>query len=144
MESKTSTLVCLALTLTVAACSGPSPAPAPAPAPTAVTFPAGPLVDLSHAYEAQAIFWPTAEPFRLEKVADGVTPGGYYYASNNFFTSEHGGTHMDAPVHFAQGNQSADQVPLDRLVGPALVIDVTEASRKSADYLVTVADFEAW
>ena len=44
-------------------------------------------------------------PFRLEKVADGMTPGGYYYAANNFFTSEHGGTHIDAPIHFAQGRQ---------------------------------------
>jgi kynurenine formamidase len=110
----------------------------------ATTFPAGELVDLSHAYEAAAIFWPTAEPFRLEKVADGITPGGYYYASNNFFTSEHGGTHLDAPVHFAQGRQSADQVPLDRLVGPAIVIDVTEAANDGADYQVTTADLENW
>jgi kynurenine formamidase len=107
-------------------------------------FPSGELVDLSHEYDAAAIFWPTAEPFRLEKVADGVTPAGYYYASNNFFTSEHGGTHMDAPVHFAQGHQAADQVPLDRLVGPAYVIDVTEAANKSADYLVTVDDLQRW
>jgi kynurenine formamidase len=137
----TSRLVCFAF-ITVAACANPSPPPAPAP-PTAA-FPSGPLVDLSHAYEAQAIFWPTAEPFRLDKVADGVTPAGFYYASNNFFTSEHGGTHMDAPVHFAEGSHTADQVPLDSLVGPALVIDVTEASRQSADYLVTVADLEVW
>jgi kynurenine formamidase len=137
----TSRLVCFAF-ITVAACANPSPPPAPAP-PTAA-FPSGPLVDLSHAYEAQAIFWPTAEPFRLDKVADGVTPAGFYYASNNFFTSEHGGTHMDAPVHFAEGSHTADQVPLESLVGPALVIDVTEASRQSADYLVTVADLEVW
>jgi kynurenine formamidase len=108
------------------------------------SFPAGDLVDLSHAYDANAIFWPTAEPFRLDKVADGVTPAGYYYASNNFFTSEHGGTHLDAPVHFAQGKQSADQVPLDRLVAPAVVIDVTDAANKSADYQVTTSDFENW
>ena len=81
-------------------------------------FPGGALVDLSHPYDAQAIFWPTAEPFRLEKVADGMTPGGYYYAANNFFTSEHGGTHIDAPIHFAQGHQTVDQIPLDRLLGP--------------------------
>jgi kynurenine formamidase len=140
----TSRLTFLALTLAFAACSNPSPAPSPAPPAAPAAFPAGPLVDLSHAYDAQAIFWPTAEPFRLEKVADGVTPAGFYYASNNFFTSEHGGTHMDAPVHFAQGSHAADQVPLDRLVGPAVVIDVTEASRQSADYQVTVADFQKW
>jgi kynurenine formamidase len=140
----TSRLTFLALTLAFAACSNPSPAPSPAPPAAPAAFPAGPLVDLSHAYDTQAIFWPTAEPFRLEKVADGVTPAGFYYASNNFFTSEHGGTHMDAPVHFAQGSHAADQVPLDRMVGPAVVIDVTEASRQNADYQVTVADFQKW
>ena len=83
----------------------------------APTFPAGALVDLSHAYDARAIFWPTAAPFRLEKVADGVTPAGYYYAANDFRTSEHGGTHIDSPIHFAQGRQTVDQIPLERLVG---------------------------
>ena len=132
----------LAFALTAAACAPAPPAPVAPPPPAA--FPAGPLVDLTHTYEAQSIFWPTADPFRLDKVADGVTPAGYYYASNNFFSSEHGGTHMDAPVHFAQGSHTADQVPLDRLVGPALVIDVTEAARQNADYQVTVADLQAW
>ena len=139
-----SVAVVIAAFTSIASCSNPSPAPGPPAAAKPAAFPAGPLVDLSHAYEAQAIFWPTADPFRLEKVADGVTPGGYYYASNNFFTSEHGGTHMDAPVHFAQGSQSADQVPLENLVGPALVIDVTAASRQDANYQVTIADFENW
>jgi kynurenine formamidase len=129
-------------------CSSP---PANAPAPTTTTppvafpaFPTGEVVDLSHTYDAQAIFWPTAEPFRHEKVADGMTPAGYYYASNNFFTSEHGGTHIDAPVHFAQGRQAVDQIPLQNLIGPAVVIDVTDASRANADYQVTVSDFERW
>src|SRR3954447_23254729 len=73
------------------------------PAPRQAGWPAGDLVDLSHAYDEAAIFWPTADPFRLEKVADGITSAGYYYAANNFSSSEHGGTHIDAPVHFAQG-----------------------------------------
>ena len=108
-------------------------------------FPGGELVDLSHTYDETTIFWPTAlEGFTLEKVADGVTPGGYYYAANNFCTAEHGGTHLDAPVHFAAGHQSVDQIPLDRFIGPALVIDVTAAAEKNADYLVTTQDFEQW
>jgi kynurenine formamidase len=108
-------------------------------------FPAGTLVDLSHAYDEQTIFWPTAlEGFKLEKVADGVTPAGYYYAANNFCTAEHGGTHLDAPVHFAAGHPAADRIPLDRFIGPAVVVDVTAAAEKNADYLVTTADLEAW
>jgi kynurenine formamidase len=105
-------------------------------------FPGGALVDLSHSYDAQTIFWPTAKPFRLEKVGDGVTPGGYYDAANDFFTSEHGGTHVDAPIHFAQGHQTVDQLPLDRLLGPAVVIDVTAAAARDADYQVTPDDVQ--
>jgi kynurenine formamidase len=107
-------------------------------------WPAGEIVDLSHAYDASAIFWPTAEPFRLEKVADGMTSGGYYYAANNFFTSEHGGTHIDAPVHFAEGHQSVEQIPLDRLMGHAVVVDVAARAESDPDYQVTQDDLMAW
>ncbi len=100
------------------------------------------LVDLSHAYDAQTIFWPTSDPFRLEKVADGITDAGYYYAANNFSTSEHGGTHLDAPVHFAQGRQPVDQIPLDRLVGEAVIVDVTAAAARDRDYQVRSEDIE--
>jgi kynurenine formamidase len=114
------------------------------PAARAGSLPIGEIVDLSHAYDSQAIFWPTAEAFRLEKVADGVTAGGYYYAANNFFTSEHGGTHIDAPVHFAEGRQTVDEIPLANLVGHAIVIDVTAAATSNADYQVSVEDFTRW
>ena len=102
------------------------------------------LVDLSHEYSGETVFWPTADAFKLEKVADGVTEQGYYYAANNFATSEHGGTHLDAPVHFAKGHWSVEQIPLDRLVGDALVVDVTATAASQADYRVLPADFTAW
>jgi kynurenine formamidase len=105
---------------------------------------AGRLVDLSHAYDEQTVFWPTAEGFKLEKVADGVTPGGYYYAANNFSMAEHGGTHLDAPVHFAEGRHTADQIPLEQLLGAGLVLDVSEKCARDADYQVSVEDFAAW
>src|SRR5215208_1750361 len=85
---------------------------------------AGRLVDLSHAYDEQTVFWPTAEGFKLEKVADGVTPQGFYYAANNFSMAEHGGTHLDAPVHFAEGRNTADRIPLEQLMGTGVVVDV--------------------
>jgi kynurenine formamidase len=122
----------IALTIVGVACSSPRQS----------RFPAGEVVDLSHAYDADAIFWPTSERFRLDKVADGVTEGGFYYAANNFFTAEHGGTHLDAPVHFAKGRQTVDQLPLTRLLGEAVVVDVTGASARDADYQVTVNDLQ--
>ena len=125
----------VALALTAAACSRPPDRP---------QFPAGTLVDLSHDYSDQTVFWPTAESFTLQKVADGMTPQGYYYAANNFATSEHGGTHIDAPVHFAKGHRSVDQIPLDQLIGDAIVVDVTAACATQPDYQVTTDDFTAW
>jgi kynurenine formamidase len=113
-------------------------------APTGAQWPAGKLVDLSHDYSEQTVFWPTAESFRLEKVAEGVTPQGYYYAANNFAASEHGGTHIDAPVHFAKGRHAVDQVPLDQLVGETVVVDVSSACANQPDYRVSVDDFSAW
>jgi kynurenine formamidase len=109
-----------------------------------VAFPPGALVDLSHAYGPETIFWPSAEGFRLDKVADGVTPGGYYYAANNFFTAEHGGTHVDAPLHFAAGRQPVEDIPLERLVARAVILDASEQSERQPDYQVTTADFQAW
>lgn len=120
-----------------AACSGTAPA-------GGAPFPRGEIVDLSHAYDGQTIFWPTSEGFRLEKVADGETEAGFYYAANNFSTSEHGGTHLDAPVHFARGRQTVDQIPLDRLMGEAVVVDVTASADANPDYQVTVEDLERW
>lgn len=102
------------------------------------------VVDLSHAYDAQTVFWPTEDGFELEKESDGITPGGYYYAANRFRTAEHGGTHIDAPIHFAHGKATVDRIPLEQLIGPAVVIDVREACARDRDHRVDIADFEAW
>jgi len=101
------------------------------------------VLDLTHPFDARTIYWPTAQRFRLEPVAHGVTAGGYWYAANNFCAAEHGGTHMDAPIHFGEGHWTADEVPLDRLMGPAVVIDVSAKAARDADALVTPDDVRA-
>lgn len=101
-------------------------------------------IDMSYAYDESTIFWPTARPFELEVVAAGMTEGGYYYAANNFCTAEHGGTHLDAPVHFAEGKSTAERIPVQRLVGPAAVVDAGAAAATDPDYQVSVSDLEAW
>jgi len=101
-------------------------------------------VDLTYAFNAQTIYWPTAETFRIDTVSAGMTPGGWYYTAFNFHAAEHGGTHLDAPVHFADGMDASDEIPLSRLIGPAAVIDVTAGAGTDADYLVTVADLERY
>ena len=104
----------------------------------------GEWIDMSYSYDETTVFWPTAQPFELEVVSAGMTEGGYYYAANNFCLAEHGGTHFDAPIHFSEGQHTSDQVPIERLVGPAVVVDVSTAAQANPDYQVDVSDLEAW
>ena len=102
------------------------------------------LIDLTHSFEADTIVWPTEQDFRLVLQQAGETPGGYYYASNRLELAEHGGTHIDAPIHFSKDGQTLDQVPIERLVGAGVRIDVTAQCGRDRDYLVTRQDFEQW
>lgn len=98
------------------------------------------IVDLTHAYDDDTVYWPTdTRGFQLETLAAGTTDAGFYYSANAFCTAEHGGTHLDAPIHFDRGGQAVDEVPLDNLVGPAVVIDVTAEAQNDRDYRLTRA-----
>lgn len=102
------------------------------------------LIDLTHAFGTDTIVWPTEQDFRLVVQQEGETPSGYYYASNRLELAEHGGTHIDAPIHFAKGRQTLDQIPLDNLVGAGVRIDVSEQCARDRDYRITIQDFERW
>ena len=102
-------------------------------------------VDLTYTYDATTLYWPTAlTRFELVEVEHGQTEGGYFYASNSFCTPEHGGTHLDAPLHFSEGGLSNEQIPLERLMGPAVVIDVAAKAAVDRDYLLSMADVRQW
>ena len=102
------------------------------------------IVDLTHAFDASTVYWPTAQGFKLETDFEGMTDKGYYYSAYRYSAAEHGGTHLDSPVHFAKGHYTVDQLPLQQLMGAAVLIDVTRQCTANPDYLVSVADFEAW
>ena len=108
------------------------------------TFPPGRVVDLTYAFDSNTVYWPTAEQFKLETDFEGVTDKGYFYSAYRYSAAEHGGTHLDSPVHFAKGHYSVDQLPLEQLMGAAVVVDVTAQCAANRDYLIGVADFENW
>src|SRR5678815_1602205 len=91
----------------------------------AQTFPRGRVVDLTYAFDANSVYWPTAEQFKLETDFEGVTDKGYFYSAYRYSAAEHGGTHLDSPVHSAKGRLSVDPHPLEQLMGTAIVIDAT-------------------
>ncbi|HJR63863.1 MAG TPA: cyclase family protein [Gemmatimonadaceae bacterium] len=104
------------------------------------------IVDLTHPLNERTLYWPTSpSTFELERLAHGQTPGGYFYSANTFSAPEHGGTHLDAPIHFSERGQTSDQIPLDRLLGPAVVIDISAKTAANPDYRLTpddVSEFE--
>lgn len=103
------------------------------------------LVDLSHSYDKETIYWPTSPTaFELKQLSYGVTEAGYFYAANSFSTPEHGGTHIDAPIHFAEHGWHVAEIPLERLMGTAIVIDISSQAKHDRDYRLTVADVESF
>ncbi len=128
-------LAALAALATAAACARPSVSDQLARAT---------WLDLTYDFDSTTIYWPTAKPFRLEVVSAQRTPAGYYYAANNFAAAEHGGTHLDAPAHFAEGKHTTDQIPITQLAGAACVIDVSRQAEADRDYRITAADLAAW
>ncbi len=103
------------------------------------------VVDLTHAFDDKTLYWPTSpSTFKLEQLAYGPTPGGFFYASNAICTPEHGGTHLDAPIHLGEGKRTADEVPVRQLVAPAVVIDVAAKAAADPDYRLSREDVLAW
>ena len=122
-------------TLTLSACATTAP----------VDFTHSRVVDLTYAFDAKTLYWPNSPGgFELKQLSYGPTPGGYFYSSNAYSAPEHGGTHLDAPIHFAEHGRTIDQLPPEQLMAPACVIDVRAASAKDADYRLTVDDVRAW
>jgi kynurenine formamidase len=102
------------------------------------------IVDLTHPFDEQTIYWPTGERFAYQADTVGVQPGGYYYEAGSFCAAEHGGTHLDAPIHFAAHRWTADAIPLERMIGAAILVDVARNAAAHRDYLVSAADLRAW
>jgi kynurenine formamidase len=102
-------------------------------------------VDLTHGFGEETLFWPTeSEGFVLERVAEGTTEGGYFYAASRFRSAEHGGTHLDAPYHFSEGGRRAGEVPLEQLIGPSVVVDLRAAAARDPDYRAGIEDLRAF
>lgn len=102
------------------------------------------LIDMTYPFAADTLHWPTAKPFHLEKVHEGRTAQGFWYSSYNYGGSEHVGTHIDAPFHFAEGKWTTERIPLARTIGAAIVIDVRRQAEADRDYRLSAADIRRW
>jgi kynurenine formamidase len=102
-------------------------------------------IDLTHAFDSTTLYWPNnVKGFEHPVDFEGQSPAGFYYSSFALSTPEHGGTHLDAPKHFAENRLAADEIPLSSLTGPAVVIDISEKAMADRDYLLSVQDITDW
>jgi len=111
---------------------------------TAQSIDVSKAIDLTHTFDRNTIYWPTSDGFQWEKSQWGQSQGGYWYTSANYAANEHGGTHLDSPLHFHQGGASTEQIPISRLIAPAVVIDISRNCARNPDYLLSVADIQSW
>ena len=128
--------VALASCFVLASCSAPSP--------QSVSIDTSKVVDLSYTYDAETIYWPNADGFRHRKDQWAINDSGFWYAAGDFGSAEHGGTHLDSPIHFAEGERTVDELPLSDLIGPAAVIDISANADRNRDYRATAQDIIDW
>ena len=83
--------------------------------------------------------------FALTEISQYDDRGPAWYW-NNISTGEHTGTHFDAPIHWVTGQNANDvsQVPVRRLVAPAVVLDATADVAANPDFLLEVEHIKAW
>ena len=99
------------------------------------------VVDLTHALGPEFPTYDGGSNLALETIVTLAKDG---YNMYRWLLVEHTGTHMDAPIHFGDGVQSADQVPVEHLVVPLVVVDIRAKAQENADAELTPDDLQAF
>jgi len=81
------------------------------------------LYDLSQPLNQGVSFWPFYPPFEVKYIKRKAEHG---VNAQYIMTSNHMGTHLDAPRHFITGGKTIDQIPLDWLYGPGVIVDLSD------------------
>lgn len=100
-------------------------------------------IELSHDFSEETLHWPTSKPFKITDTHHGQADS-FYVSARDYASNEHVGTHVDAPNHFAKEHWGVSEIPLDRLIGPAIKIDVSDKVNKDHDYLISIEDIKQW
>ena len=83
------------------------------------------LIDLSQPLSQETPFWPLYPPFEVKFIKRKPEHG---VNAQYIQTSNHMGTHLDAPLHFVTGGKDIEKVPLEQLYGPGVVVDVSDCN----------------
>ncbi|HIF9329662.1 TPA: cyclase family protein [Photobacterium damselae] len=98
-------------------------------------------LDLTHVLHDDMVVWPGGVPFKKTPLATHEKDG---YLLHKFSMGENTGTHVDAPAHYIKGNKTLENLSIDQLILPMVVIDVTTKVQKNSDYELTVDDIKQW
>jgi kynurenine formamidase len=102
------------------------------------------LVDLTYPLSPEGLYWPTGSAFEHELEGWQINEMGFWYASGSFSSPEHLGTHIDAPIHFSEGGLTLAEIPVNKLIGPGVLIDISDRCSTDADATLQPEDLEAW
>jgi kynurenine formamidase len=97
------------------------------------------LVDLSQPLGPDTVLWSDSSPVAATVLGDHERHGAYW---RDLSFPEHAGTHLDAPLHFAAGGESTQELPLERLVVPAVRLDVRALCNGDPAFTLSAAQVE--
>jgi len=94
-------------------------------------------IDLTHRIEKSMPVFPGDPPPEMSEV---MTLGQDICTVQSIRFNNHIGTHLDAPSHFIEGGMTVDKIPLESLIGKAVILDFT---CKGKNELITKEDLQA-
>lgn len=99
------------------------------------------IEDMTHAYDAEFPTYFGVPGIEMEQK--------FNFAENGFnlmqlSINEHTGTHIDAPLHFSADGNAVDEIPINTLIAPLCVIDISAKAESDPDAQVTPDDLKEW
>lgn len=101
----------------------------------------GRFVDLTHPFDSDIPHFESTSPMKVDDVATYQNEG---YWTQKFQFEGQWGTHVDAPAHFIQNARTVDQISLQEMILPLVVIDIHEKVAQNPDYILRVDDILSW
>lgn len=102
-------------------------------------------IDMSYVYDNTTISWGDATKFQHKVIVQGKVSNEIPYLSMfDIETAEHAGTHLDAPIHFSKGKWAVDQIPPEKFIGDAVVVNISVKASKDRNAVLTVDDLTKW
>ncbi|KAL1485022.1 hypothetical protein MTO96_032211 [Rhipicephalus appendiculatus] len=102
-------------------------------------------VDLTQNFTNETVYWQPGYSFHLDIATYPGPPGDEWRQLDNISEATHGGTHIDAPLHFARDGWSVAEIPIERLMYlPIVKLDVRPKTKTNPEYIITLSDIRNW